>query len=85
MYLKVNIDLEPEITEELENLISENLKDAVVEALLKDKNYLNKVIRDCVKGQISQHINEILQGKEYKTFLRDKTVKLLRLAECEEE
>ena len=72
MYLKVNIDLEPEISGEIEKLIEGNIKDALVEALIQDKNYLNKVIRDCVKGQIKSHITEILQDKNYKDFLRDK-------------
>lgn len=72
MYLKLNIDLEPELSGKIENLISENLEDALVEALIRDKNYLNKVIRDCVKSQIRSHITEILQDKNYKDFLRDK-------------
>lgn len=81
MYLKVNINLEPEQTEDLEKLIEENLKDALIEALKQDKNYLNKVIRDCVKGQIHQHINEVLQDKEYKRFLRDRVMEYMGLQE----
>lgn len=72
MYLKANINLEPEISGEIENLISGQMHDALVEALIQDKNYLNKVIRDCVKGQIKSHITEILQDKNYKNFLQDK-------------
>ena len=72
MYLKVNINLEPEISGEIEKLISEQMHDALVEALIQDKNYLNKIIRDCVKGQIKAHITEILQDINYKNFLRDK-------------
>ena len=79
MYLRVNIDLEPEVSEELEKTIELNIKEAVIEALQRDKNYLNRVIRDCVKGQIHQHIYEILQDKEYRRYLRDRTMKALGL------
>ena len=81
MYLRVNINLEPEVTEELEKLIETNLKDALIEALIKDKHYLDKTIRDCVKSRIRQYISEILQGGEFKDFLRDKAMKAMGLEE----
>ena len=75
MFLRVNLDIEAIQTEELTNYVKIMLPDALNEALFQDKNYLNKVIKDAVKGQIRSTITEILQGKSYRDFLRDKIAK----------
>ena len=85
MFLRINIDLEPVVTEELEAYVKAKLPEELNEALFQDKNYLNKVIKDAVKGQIRSVITEILQGKDYRNFLRDKIAKEIGIAEEQED
>ena len=75
MFLRVNLDFESIQTEELTNYVKTMLPDALNEALFQDKNYLNRVIKEAVKGQLRSCITEILQEKDYRDFLRDKIAK----------
>lgn len=72
MYLSVNI--EPEKTKELEWYIKAVLPEIINEKLFEDKNKLNAMIRECVKGQIKATINDLMQGKDFRDFLRDKVM-----------
>lgn len=75
MFIRFNIDLEPYSTTELEKYIEAKLPEQLNEALFQDKTYLDKCIKDCVKGQIKSCICELLQGKNFRDFLRDKIAK----------
>lgn len=79
MFIRFNIDLEPYSTTELEKYIKAKLPEQLNEALFQDKTYLDKVIKDCVKGQIKSCITELLQGKDFRNFLRDKIAREIGL------
>ena len=68
----ISLSLEPEKTKELEQYIKAILPEIINEHLFEDTNSLRKMINECVKGQIKAHINDILQGKDFRNFLRDK-------------
>lgn len=79
MYLSVNI--EPEKTKELEWYIKAVLPEIINEKLFEDKNKLNAMIRECVKGQIMATINNLMQEKEFRIFLRDKIMEQIGMKE----
>ncbi len=70
MYL--TIDFKPEKTEELEKYIKAVLPEAINEAIFKDINRLNAIITECVRGYIKGTITELMQGKDFRNFLRDR-------------
>lgn len=75
MYIRVNLDIDSATTEELEKFVKAKLPEELNEALFQDKNFLSKTIQAAVRGQIRSTITEILQGKDYRNFLRDKISK----------
>ena len=77
MYISVNYDLPEEIKED----IIRETRAAVEEALLKDGNYIRKLIRDAVKGCLSAQISELLQAKDYRDFLKEKIKKEIGMIE----
>ena len=79
MYLSVNI--EPEKTKELEWYIKSVLPEIINEKLFEDKNKLNAMIRECVKGQLMATINNLMQEKEFRNFLRDKVMEQIGMKE----
>ena len=81
MFLRINIDLEPIVTEELETYVKAKLPAELNEALFQDKNYLDKVIKDCVKSHIKSCISEMMQGRDFRNFLRDKIADYIGLEE----
>ena len=75
MYIRINLDIDSATTEELEKFVKAKLPEELNEALFRDKNFLSKTIQAAVRGQIRSNITEILQGKDYRNFLRDKISK----------
>lgn len=72
MYISTSFQLENE--EEIEKHIREKLPELIKDEIFRDENKLNELIRQCVRGQIKSTITEILQGKDYKDFIRDKVM-----------
>lgn len=72
MFLSTSFRLEHE--EEIEEYVKEKLPELIKDEIFKDENKLNEVIRQCVRGQLKSMITEILQGKDYKDFIRDKVM-----------
>lgn len=72
MYINTSFQLENK--EEIEKHIREKLPELIKDEIFRDENKLNELIRQCVRGQIKSTITEILQGKDYKDFIRDKVM-----------
>ena len=70
MYISVNLDLDNQ--KQISNYVKEHLPEAIANEVFKDENKLKSIIKQCVQNQIKCAINEILQGKDYKEFLREK-------------
>ena len=69
--MRISIDIEPQKTQELEWYVKSILPQAVNEAIFTDKNLLKRMVRDCVEGNIRATINELLQGKDFRDYLKD--------------
>lgn len=72
MFLSTSFRLEHE--EEIEEYVKEKLPELIKDEIFKDENKLKELIRQCVRGQLKSMITEILQGKDYKDFIRDKVI-----------
>lgn len=70
MYISVNLNLDNQ--EQISNYVKEHLPEAITNEIFKDENKLKSIIKQCVQSQIKGAITEILQGKDYKEFLREK-------------
>lgn len=70
MYISVNLNLDNQ--EQISNYIKEHLLETITNEIVKDENKLKSIIKQCVQSQIKGAITEILQGKDYKEFLREK-------------
>lgn len=68
----VTVSLEAEKTKELEQYIKAILPEIINENIFKDQNRLKSMINECVKGQIKATINDLMQAKYFRDFLRDK-------------
>ena len=68
MYL--TIGLNPEKTKELEDYIKSILPEIINENIFADQNKLKQMINECVKGQIKATINDLMQGKDFRDYLR---------------
>lgn len=73
--MRINIDLELSKTKELEDYIKDQLPDLLNEYFFKNPTELNKIIRECLKGQLKSCTCEILQGKEIRTILTERIMK----------
>lgn len=69
----VQIYIETILNKEMEKQIQEQVINEAREIFSKSNN-IKPLIRDCVKGCIKTCITEILQGADYKKFLRDKII-----------
>ena len=70
MYL--NFSFTPELTEEIEEYIKQQLPSIINEEVFQDENRLRSMIRDSVRGQLKSLISELLQGRDFREYLRDK-------------
>lgn len=70
MYLTVSLD--PQKTKELEQYIQDILPEIINENLFKDQNKLKSMVNECVRGQIKATINDLMQGKDFRDYLRNK-------------
>lgn len=68
MYITIDFKLPENIQEQIKQ---ETIATAT-EMLFKDKTEIKKVVQECVRGALKANITELLQGKEFKNFLRDK-------------
>ena len=73
-------DLSEEGNNKLNKLIEQEVL-SNIEIILKDKNYIDKLVAESLKGSIKAIINEILQSKNYRNILRDRIMQQLKLEE----
>ena len=71
-------DLSEEGNSKLNKLIEQEVLNNI-EIILKDKNYIDKLVSESLKGSIKAIINEILQSKNYRNILRDRIMQQLKL------
>ena len=68
MNLYIDLKLPDELLKKIEDEAVSQMKLAIT----GNDSEMIRIIKDCVKGAIRSRINEILDGKDYRTFLRDK-------------
>ena len=68
MNLYIDLKLPDELLKKIEDEAVSQMKLAIT----GNDSEMVRIIKDCVKGAIRSRINEILDGKDYRTFLRDK-------------
>ena len=81
MYLTISLDVEK--TKELEQYIKAILPEIINENIFKDQNKLKSMINECVKGQIKATINDLMQGKDFRDYLRDKIMQEIGMNKSE--
>ena len=74
------LDISDEAKTKLRQLIDETVLNNV-ELILQDKNLIDKLVQESLKGSIKAIIVEILQNKNYRNILRDRIMKQLKLDE----
>ena len=79
MYISVNYSTEE--LKILDDIVKSRLPQILCEEILKDETKLRALIRESVRGQLRSTITEILQGKDYRNFLRDKIMEQLKLTQ----
>ena len=70
MYL--NFRFTPELTEEIKDYVKKQMPSIINEEIFQDENKLRSMIRDSVRGQLKSLISELLQGRDFREYLRDK-------------
>lgn len=68
MNLYIDLKLPDELLKKIEDEAVSQMKLAIT----GNDSEMVRIIKDCVKGAIRSRINEILDGKDYRVFLRDK-------------
>ena len=68
MYLNISFNL----TEQTQEQIKEEVIAEANRLLTQDKSELQKLVKECVKKTLSNEIANILNTKDYRTFLRSK-------------
>ena len=71
MYINIDFTLPENIQEQIKQAVIESAS----EQLVKNPEELRKMVRECVKGILMARINDILQTRDYRAFLRDKIAK----------
>ena len=77
------IDMVRELLGDSSEVLDDFMKSHKKFDLKKFISYLNKVIKECVKGQFKAILTEILQDKKIKDILRDRVLKSLDLKEVD--
>ena len=81
----MHINVELKLGKESEEQIKEVVIAEANRLLIQDKSELQKLVKECVKKIISNEIANILQTKDYRTFLRNKIAKEIGIVESEQE
>lgn len=69
MYINIDFTLPENIQEQIKQ---ETIETATEILLKEDKTEMRRMIQECVRGALKANITELLQGKDFKNFLRDK-------------
>lgn len=74
MYISLNIDiaLDEEQKASISKQVEEELKNAITEEQLKD------AVKEVCRGMIKSVVNECIQTKEYRTFIANKVMGMLK-------
>ena len=83
--MQVSISFKPEITQEVEQYIKDVLPEVINKTLLEDPTQLNGIIRECVSGYIKGTITNLIQGKDYRSFLRDRIMEQIGMKDVTNE
>lgn len=77
MNINISVNTEEFITKELQWYIKSKLPEIINEIFFENPAELNKIIRDCLKGQLKATACEIFQGKEIRNVLVERIMKEL--------
>jgi len=81
MFLNLSEETEEKINKLVEKQVLKNIG-----IITKDKEYINKLVTESMKGAIKSIISELLQSKNYRNILRNRIMEQLNLQnESEEE
>lgn len=80
MFLNLSEETEEKINKLIEKQILKNIG-----IITKDKEYINKLVTESMKGAIKSIISELLQSKNYRNILRDRIMEQLNLQKESEE
>lgn len=75
--IKLNCNINIEITKEIEWYIKAKLPELLNEAIFSDPETLHKIIKDTIKSQTRALVVEMLQSSEYRTKIQDKVYEQL--------
>lgn len=70
--MHLNFSFTPELTEEIKEYVKQQMPSIINEEIFQDENKLRSMIRDSVRGQLKSLISELLQGRDFREYLRDK-------------
>lgn len=70
-----NID----ISEKTKNRICEIVQEQIDELVLKDDEFIKKLVKESISGAVKCRINEIVQSINFRNELRDRILKQLNL------
>ena len=79
MEIKLIVKTEEFITKELEWYIKSHLPEIINEYFFQNPTELNKIIRECLKGQLKSTCVELFQGKDLREILTDRVLNYLEV------
>lgn len=81
MDMRFNISFQAEqgVTEELQEYVKAKLPELINEYFFENPAELNKIIRECLKGQLKAVACEIFQGKEIRNVLAERIMQTLEM------
>lgn len=71
MEVNMNIKFDIKSTQELEWYIKSQLPEIINENIFKDTNTLKKFIDDATKSFLRAEINNLMQGKDFREYLKE--------------
>ena len=79
--ITVTLNLDLDCTKEIEWYVKSKLPELINEKLFENPQELNKLIKNAVDGQFRQVVNEILQSNDFKSYMKEKVIAILKEGE----
>ena len=79
MDIVLRVKTEELITKEIEGYIKSQIPEIINEYFFQNPTELNKIIRECLKGQLKSTCVELFQGKDLREILTDRVLNYLEV------
>ena len=79
--ITVTLNLDLDCTKEIEWYVKSKLPELINEKLFENPQELNKLIKNAVDGQFRQVVNEILQSNDFRSYMKEKVIAILKEGE----